>query len=111
MARLPRVRFSVIEIPDDASGERGLPRPPREVKPSEDPLLARLLVHCARRALSSGPLSEDEDGGEIASERGANSAGRLALRGEAPPPLGESFDLPTQHQRWPRRDDAPRRPR
>jgi len=102
----------VIEIPEDAASERGLPRPPRDVAPSEDPLLARLLVHCARRALSSGPLRDCEDAEEtVGGERSSNSTGRLTLRGEAPPPLGESFDLPTQHQRWPRRDDAPRRPR
>lgn len=121
MARLPRVRFSVIEIPDDVPSNRGIPAPPREVSPTEDPLLARLLVHCARRALSSGPGLHDEhaaemDPGEAELPRGFElpRSRSSMIRGEAPLPLGEtspSIDLPIQHQRWPRRDDAPRRPR
>lgn len=115
VARLPRVRFSMIEIPPSAPSDRGIPRPARDVTPAEDPLLARLLVHCARRALSSGPGRDDEallePGAHDVELPGSHLGG---LRCEAPLPLGETapaIDLPNQHQRWPRRDDAPRRPR
>ncbi len=112
VARLPRVRFSMLEIPPVAPSDRGIPRPPREVTPAEDPLLARLLVHCARRALSSGPSQDDEGILEAGAHDVDLPGNRLSdLRDEAPFPLGETTDLPIQHQRWPRRDDAPRRPR
>ncbi len=118
MARLPRVRFSVIEIPADAEpSSRPFPQLPREVPPSEDPLLARLLIQCARRAIQSGSHGEDEEGGDSRPNESANLARRggrrppVELRDEAPPPLGETLPSLTQHQPWPRRDDAPHHPR
>lgn len=114
MARLPRLRFSVIEIPPEGeNGERGLPLLPQERPADQDPLLARLLIQCARRALASGPAVVDDAPGAEADEGVIRLRAQGNARNEMPPPLEESPGIaaPPQHQRWPRRDDAPRRPR
>jgi hypothetical protein len=76
---------------------------------SEDPLLAQLLINCARRAIQA------EANDETQHRRTAGFEGhQLELRDEAPPPLGETFPTltqPAQRQPWPRRDDAPHHPR